>query len=572
MQRATWGRPPSELRACTRRFAVCAHGGLLTGRMRACTAADLQPATNQPPPTTPPHPCSSDNVHVSRKQASVEYGRPLAQNWNGSLGFRCARMGLGHGQRGTALGRSTADAAVSSRWRSHLPPGTTHPAARRPLALPFPSRPPQLAAGVLRGRARPVPGRGPVRGAADRERQAARHHGAGHHSYRVQVRAAARPCSCRPLQAVHCSCVLACAMAVEPGSHCAPRPPVPPPAARRSHPSGDTELVASMEQAVPLQGDWLNFNRFAVRAEKTVPIGPLRCSPGRCGSGAGAGAPCVVGGAGGQQQQQQEEQAWAAACRRAGPATPHHRPHLHSRRVWARGKGGMIVGDLPAYEAFPIGGTNSVRGYSEGACCRGGLDRPGAGRPAPSSPGCPGLPSPAAPAHACMHPPASPQAASAPAATLWRGLQSCVCRWCRRWRPLCLPTGGQTWTAGQTCRATPRARAASQVQWSVQGRPGGRCGQWRCPAHCHSPASLPLSCAPPRPRPRRQRLRLRRGRADRHPHWPAAPRVRDERPAADALPPGHRLCWLMGGSCAVLRRGAGRRHAPLLRPPTASVL
>jgi outer membrane protein insertion porin family len=26
----------------------------------------------------------------------------------------------------------------------------------------------------------------------------------------------------------------------------------------------------------------------------------------------------------------------------------------------------MIVGDLPPYEAFPIGGTNSVRGYSEG--------------------------------------------------------------------------------------------------------------------------------------------------------------------------------------------------------------
>ena len=26
----------------------------------------------------------------------------------------------------------------------------------------------------------------------------------------------------------------------------------------------------------------------------------------------------------------------------------------------------MIVGDLPSYEAFPIGGTNSVRGYNEG--------------------------------------------------------------------------------------------------------------------------------------------------------------------------------------------------------------
>lgn len=28
--------------------------------------------------------------------------------------------------------------------------------------------------------------------------------------------------------------------------------------------------------------------------------------------------------------------------------------------------GGAIFGDLPPYEAFPIGGTNSVRGYSEG--------------------------------------------------------------------------------------------------------------------------------------------------------------------------------------------------------------
>ncbi|KAL4449506.1 hypothetical protein ABPG77_007150 [Micractinium sp. CCAP 211/92] len=78
-----------------------------------------------------------------------------------------------------------------------------------------------------------------------------------------------------------------------------------------NHPSGDTELVASMEQAVPLQPDWLNFNRFTLRAEKTLPLGPLR--------------------------------------------------------LWARGKGGMIVGDLPPYEAFPIGGTNSVRGYNEGA-------------------------------------------------------------------------------------------------------------------------------------------------------------------------------------------------------------
>ena len=75
-------------------------------------------------------------------------------------------------------------------------------------------------------------------------------------------------------------------------------------------PSGDTELVASMEQAVPLQRDWLNFNRFTLRADKGIPLGPLR--------------------------------------------------------VWLSAKGGAIVGDLPPYEAFPIGGTNSVRGYNEG--------------------------------------------------------------------------------------------------------------------------------------------------------------------------------------------------------------
>lgn len=34
----------------------------------------------------------------------------------------------------------------------------------------------------------------------------------------------------------------------------------------------DTHLVASMEQALPLQPNWLNFNRFCVRAEGSAPI------------------------------------------------------------------------------------------------------------------------------------------------------------------------------------------------------------------------------------------------------------------------------------------------------------
>ena len=33
----------------------------------------------------------------------------------------------------------------------------------------------------------------------------------------------------------------------------------------------------------------------------------------------------------------------------------------------AQALGGHVHGDLPPYEAFPIGGTNSVRGYAEGS-------------------------------------------------------------------------------------------------------------------------------------------------------------------------------------------------------------
>lgn len=40
-------------------------------------------------------------------------------------------------------------------------------------------------------------------------------------------------------------------------------------------------------------------------------------------------------------------------------------PHC-SYHVCGGAAAGAILGDLPPYEAFPIGGTNSVRGYSEG--------------------------------------------------------------------------------------------------------------------------------------------------------------------------------------------------------------
>ena len=38
----------------------------------------------------------------------------------------------------------------------------------------------------------------------------------------------------------------------------------------------------------------------------------------------------------------------------------------YTQRFQCAAAAGAILGDLPPYEAFPIGGTNSVRGYSEG--------------------------------------------------------------------------------------------------------------------------------------------------------------------------------------------------------------
>ncbi|KAA6428034.1 MAG: Outer envelope of 80 kDa isoform 2, partial [Trebouxia sp. A1-2] len=68
-----------------------------------------------------------------------------------------------------------------------------------------------------------------------------------------------------------------------------------------------------VEQALPVHHSWLNFNRLRLRAERSIPLALS-----------------------------QQLQAYLCA------------------------KGGMIIGDLPPYEAFPIGGTSSVRGYSEG--------------------------------------------------------------------------------------------------------------------------------------------------------------------------------------------------------------
>ncbi|GMH41408.1 hypothetical protein BSKO_09318 [Bryopsis sp. KO-2023] len=72
----------------------------------------------------------------------------------------------------------------------------------------------------------------------------------------------------------------------------------------------NTQLVLSTEQALPLQPDWVNITKFGARAEKATRIGPTN--------------------------------------------------------LVVYGKGGITRGELPPYEAFPLGGTNSVRGYSEG--------------------------------------------------------------------------------------------------------------------------------------------------------------------------------------------------------------
>ena len=43
------------------------------------------------------------------------------------------------------------------------------------------------------------------------------------------------------------------------------------------------------------------------------------------------------------------------------PSPPPPPPHTHKKKT------GAVFGDLPPYEAFSLGGTNSVRGYGEGS-------------------------------------------------------------------------------------------------------------------------------------------------------------------------------------------------------------
>ncbi|KAI7730847.1 hypothetical protein M8C21_002068 [Ambrosia artemisiifolia] len=69
-------------------------------------------------------------------------------------------------------------------------------------------------------------------------------------------------------------------------------------------------FVVTMEQGLPVWSEWLVFNRVTVRARKGLVFGPARLNLSL--------------------------------------------------------SGGHVVGNFPPHEAFPIGGTNSVRGYEEG--------------------------------------------------------------------------------------------------------------------------------------------------------------------------------------------------------------
>ncbi|KAK3013307.1 hypothetical protein RJ639_008227 [Escallonia herrerae] len=70
-------------------------------------------------------------------------------------------------------------------------------------------------------------------------------------------------------------------------------------------------FVLNMEQGLPVRAEWLAFNRVTGRARKGLVVGPAS--------------------------------------------------------LFISSSGGHVVGKFPPHEAFPIGGTNSVRGYEEGA-------------------------------------------------------------------------------------------------------------------------------------------------------------------------------------------------------------
>jgi outer membrane protein insertion porin family len=78
------------------------------------------------------------------------------------------------------------------------------------------------------------------------------------------------------------------------------------------------QLMLSAEQALPVQPQWLNYTRMVAKAKRSFNLLSLGSLPGPL-------------------------------------------------QLVLSSKGGSVVGDLPPYEAFAIGGTSSVRGYNDGA-------------------------------------------------------------------------------------------------------------------------------------------------------------------------------------------------------------
>ena len=111
-----------------------------------------------------------------------------------------------------------------------------------------------------------------------------------------------------------------------------------------SAPDGDTQLMLSAEQALPLRPDWLNFTRLFARAQRTFQFPIFSSSKGREKN---------LGSMMSTDRETDEIKRGAFA------STP--------IKLTLASKGGNVIGDLPPHEAFPIGGTNSVRGYNEGA-------------------------------------------------------------------------------------------------------------------------------------------------------------------------------------------------------------
>jgi hypothetical protein len=125
-----------------------------------------------------------------------------------------------------------------------------------------------------------------------------------------------------------------------------------------SSPYDGSSLSLGVDQAVPLQREWLGFTRIRARVDQPVPIRwPLF-------GGSGGGGEAAQGG-------DDKAAADAAATKRRRVVRRARAPRPPLAVLHLRGRAGAVRGDLPPYEAFPLGGTNSVRGYADGGVASG---------------------------------------------------------------------------------------------------------------------------------------------------------------------------------------------------------